>query len=411
MRPEMADAEQRKDGLRLNDLIRISLRQVMRQRRRNIGVILTIALGTAGFIIVVTMSQDFKDNLNRDLDLLGGATRVKVHFETHDKDPQLFRSQWFRAPTVEALRDLPGVEAGSLLAMARRPPLVTIGKQQFHNILVGVDEYFWAVNSFTPEHGRFFDAAAVEGRQRVCVLGVDAARRFFDRTDVDGRLITIDRDVYRIVGVLGGLGLGDLDNWIFAPLTTALDRVRGGILPNVLYLRCDTWNDVEPAAKAAPAVVAALQPDDGLKVDVNWKRLAVVKRVAFWVELFVYVSIIATLVLGGFGIWNIMMVSVRARTREIGLKKAMGAEDGDILAQFLTEALSMCLAAALIGVLLGRLGVWFGAFMLQSPPPEDLFLLCVILGFMFSLILGVGAGLAPSLKASRMEVVTAVRYE
>ena len=83
--------------MRLNDLLRISFRQVIRQRRRNIGVILAIALGTAGFIVIITMGQDVKENLNEDLELLGGATRLKVYFEIDPRKYLVLRPQWFRS--------------------------------------------------------------------------------------------------------------------------------------------------------------------------------------------------------------------------------------------------------------------------------------------------------------------------
>jgi putative ABC transport system permease protein len=146
-------------------------------------------------------------------------------------------------------------------------------------------------------------------------------------------------------------------------------------------------------------------------VEVFWEGLKRVRYVVWWIESFIYVAIGATLLLGGLGIWNVMMAAVRSRTREIGLKKAMGAEDKDILAQFLSEALCLSLSAALVGVALGRLVMEVTGFILGSHPPEELFLLCLVLGLLFAVGLGVGAGLYPSLMASRMEVVSAVRYE
>jgi putative ABC transport system permease protein len=115
--------------------------------------------------------------------------------------------------------------------------------------------------------------------------------------------------------------------------------------------------------------------------------------------------------LGGVGIWNVMMAAVVTRTREIGLKKAMGAEDKDILAQFLSEALCLSMGAALLGALMGRIMMEILGYMIGSRPPENLFFMGLALGFLFAVLLGVGAGLYPSLRASRMEVVTAIRYE
>jgi len=131
----------------------------------------------------------------------------------------------------------------------------------------------------------------------------------------------------------------------------------------------------------------------------------------WWVSLFIYASIGATLVLGGFGIWNIMMAAVTARTREIGLKKAMGAEDSDILYQFLFEALTVTFGSAFLGVLLGRVGIEYMSRMLGSSPPEGLFFLCLMAGLAFAAVLGIGSGLYPSIRASRMQVVDAMRYE
>jgi putative ABC transport system permease protein len=119
----------------------------------------------------------------------------------------------------------------------------------------------------------------------------------------------------------------------------------------------------------------------------------------------------ASLILGGFGIWNMMMSAVRSRTREIGLKKAMGAKGRDILSQFLTESLSLSMVAALVGVLAGRLGVELISLWLGSRPSEVLFFASTGLGLAFAMVIGVGAGLYPSLQASRMTVVHALRYE
>jgi putative ABC transport system permease protein len=207
------------------------------------------------------------------------------------------------------------------------------------------------------------------------------------------------------------LGVSERTSWAFLPLTTAQDRVARLGYPDIMYLRCRTWDQVEEVATAIPGVIRARQNADGLKTDVAWERLKKVKRTFWWIQFFVYIAIVATLILGGFGIWNIMMVGVRARTREIGLKKAMGAEDSDILSQFLTEALCLSLSSALIGIALGRLAVVILSAKLDSHPIEELFLACAGLSLLFALVLGVVAGLIPSIQASRMEVVSAVQYE
>ncbi len=164
-------------------------------------------------------------------------------------------------------------------------------------------------------------------------------------------------------------------------------------------------------AAAIPGVVEAYQSAENLLVEVSWENLDQVKQVAWWIEFFIYLAFASTLILGGMGIWNIMMAAVRSRTREIGLKKAMGAEDMDILAQFLTEALSLSLVSAILGVALGRVLVELLGWWIGMRPSEELFFTCLTISLFFAVVLGVGAGLYPSLQAARMEVVSATRYE
>ena len=210
---------------------------------------------------------------------------------------------------------------------------------------------------------------------------------------------------------MGGVTIRELTDWALLPITTARARLQAVNSPNIAYIRCQTWDDVEPIAKQVPELIARHQPTDNLRVTVQRGPLKQIKRMTYWIELFSYVAVAATLLLGGFGIWNITMSAVLARTREIGLKKAMGAEDQDILAQFLAEALGLSLGAAVFGIVLGRIIMEVVSSMLNSQPEERMFLLCVGQGLLFSLILGAGAGLYPSIRASRMEVVTALRYE
>ena len=375
-------------------------------------MILSVTLGTAGLIVIVTMGRDVKTKLNRDLDLLGGATRIKVTFEDAVTDQNVVpKPEWFRPETLDALRLTDGVSRVSVIALKVSPAFSSILKRGYWFNLTGVGKDFWEVNSFSALRGELFDDRSVAERRRVCVLGANLARRIFGTVDIIGYTIPIDRDLYVVTGVLGGAGIGDRTDFAFIPLTTAQDRVQGLSLPYIAYIRCRTWDDVRPVTSAIPERVQAHQSIDRLRVEVAWDQLDRVRRIAWWMEFFIYVSITATLILGGFGIWNGMMATVQSRTREIGLKKAIGAEDRDIMVQFLTESLCLSLGSAVLGVALGRAAMEIIGTRLGSNPPEDLLVLSVVLSLIFSVVLGVGAGFAPSVLASRMEVVSALRYE
>lgn len=391
--------------MRFDDLLRVSLRQIVRHRRRYIGVVLAIAVGVAGFISIITMGQDVKRNFNEDLALIGDVTIIRPVLEFRRQLPL----NEFHADTVQAIREIPAVSVASLAGFTR---IKFFRKGTPEDLLVGaVDDNFWKVRNLTAVTGTLFSAQAVEERQRVAVLGKRLAESLFGTYEVAGRTIEMGNDIYRVTGVVGGLRDIHLEKYIYIPMTTALDRFSRYLVLDRLYIRCATWNDVPAVAAAIPKVVAAHQSAKNLLVEVSWENLKHVKKVAFWIEFFIYLAFASTLILGGMGIWTIMMAAVRTRTREIGLKKAMGAEDRDILAQFLTEALCLSLVAAFAGVALGRvlvelLGLWIG-----MRPPEELFFTCLAISLVFAVVLGVGAGLYPSLQAARMEVVSATRYE
>ncbi|MFZ5426627.1 MAG: ABC transporter permease [Thermodesulfobacteriota bacterium] len=393
--------------LRFRDLLRISFREVLRKRRRYIGVMMSIALGTAGFITIVTMGRDLKANFNNDLDLLGGATIIAAHF-----DPQMYdRQEWFRERTIDAVEQIPGVKEVTKSRL-RSGATTTYQEKVYGFNLVGVDTNYWSLFSFRPSHGRLFTKQDVDEGRKVCVLGQDLAKTIFGSPEAAiGQILNLDNNLYHVVGIIGGVRAADKTLMAFLPITTAKARIPNISEISSLYIRCNTWDDVAPVAEALDAVIKANQTDKGLRIQVGWEPLKQVQRMFWWVSLFIYASIGATLVLGGFGIWNIMMAAVTARTREIGLKKAMGAEDSDILYQFLFEALTVTFGSAFIGVLLGRVGIEYMSRMLGSSPPEGLFLLCLMAGLVFAAVLGIGSGLYPSIRASRMQVVDAMRYE
>ena len=391
--------------MRFDDLVRVSLRQVVRHRRRYIGVVLAIAVGVAGFISIITMGQDVKKNFNEDLAFIGGVTIIRNVLEFRPQHPLTE----FHVDTVQAIQKIPGVAMASLVGFEQIKGFWKGQPEMFS--VVAVDENFWKMRGLEPRTGELFGPEAVQERQRLAVLGTRLAQRLFGTEDVAGRTLEFDNDIYQVVGVVEGLRDINMEKSVFVPLTTATDRFSRKLVTDRLYVRCATWDDVPAVAKAIPQVVQAHQSAKNLAVEVAWENLTHVKRVAFWIEFFIYLAFAATLILGGMGIWNIMMAAVRTRTREIGLKKAMGAEDRDILAQFLTEALCLSLAAALVGVALGRILVELLGFWIGMRPPEELFFTCLIISLIFAVALGVGAGLYPSIQAARMEVVSATRYE
>lgn len=397
--------------MRASDLLRISIRQVLRQYRKNIGVAMTIVLGTAGLIVILTMGKSVEDNISSNLEIIGNATRLRIIFKHLPTTPNLIDKREFKQETIDGIKSIPGVDQVSSIVTKDGSVKLVHNDNISYFDMIGVDDSFWKVHGSSARHGVLFNEVDLQQRKAVCVLGSRTAGELFGRIDVAGQFISVDNNLFQIAGVLDTLSMPDKIRSIFLPVTTAKDRIDSISPVNKIYIRCHSWDDVESVTASIPAMVKSFQPNDEIEIFIPEEILARVKAIAFGVKIFVQLALIATLLLGGIGIWNIMMMSVRSRTREIGLKKAIGAEDHDILFQFLAESLILSSSATFIGFLLGFAGVEITASILQSSPARDLFWLSTLIGFSFSLILGLVAGLAPAIKASRMEVVSALRYE
>ena len=407
--PGSLNGFKRHQGLiRMNiiDLIHVSWRQIVRYRRRYYGVILAIALGTAGLQTVVLVSRDFKKDLKHDLTLVGGVTVIKVYFDNQPTS----ESTEFQRNTLEALQRLPGVEA--VCPVALRHGKTNRGQSKdFFFPVVAMDETFWQARGFWAATGRLFGREAVIGRKRKCVLGGALAEKLFGQSQIAGRSVEICNESYQVTGVLGGITDSSLSDSAYLPITTAQDRFPGRQLADRVYLRCRSVDDVIQVAASVTGLIEKYQSTEHLYVEYLGEGLKRVKQVFFWGEFFTYLTIGLTIGLGGLGIWIVMLAAVRSRTREVGLKKAFGAEDAVILKEFLAEAVILSLGSSFMGIILGWLTLQYLTCLIDCHPSPYLLFMSMGLELVFGMFLGIAAGHFPARQASRMEVAEAVRYE
>ena len=245
-----------------------------------------------------------------------------------------------------------------------------------------------------------------------CWLDISGTESLFGSPEkAMGQLLFLGVDVFEIKGVITGVMLGDWSEAGFIPVTTLIDRNWGDGGITRLFVRATGWEDVAHLTEVIPEVVRANQSAPYMRVRTQQDQLSRLQVTFMWVQVLLWLGIAASLMLGGFGIWYGTFAAVRARTREVGLKKAMGGSDGDILAQFLCEALCKSVAGGLIGIVLGVASVLVGVHMLGTPLPVLQLVLSCIGSILFSALIGIAGGIFPAVQASRMDVVTALRFE
>lgn len=391
-----------------SDLLRVSVRQVVRQR--SYGVIFSIALGITAFIALAVLGREIRYNIGQDMVLMGGVNVVQVVMDDLKRPGQPMRE--FYPDTIEALRKLPGVSMVSINMWGEQPFILRKGEVNYVAHFIPVDEYYWDTYAAVLQAGRFFDADDVKQRRRVVVLGRELAQNLYDSSEnALGKLVFLGNDVFEVVGVASGVMLGSSLRGGFMPYTTAQDRNWAGGKQNRLFVRAIAWEDVSKLKQAIPEVVLQHQEAPNLEVRTQEEQLNRIQTTFLFVEALLWLGIAASLMLGGFGIWYGTFSAVRARTREVGLKKAMGGSDTDIMAQFLTEALCKSVAGGVLGIVLGTLSVELGSYALGCNVSYTQLFLSSVGSIVFSAFIGVAGGLYPALQASRMDVVTALRFE
>lgn len=283
--------------------------------------------------------------------------------------------------------------------------------------IYGTGEYYPEISNHPIREGRYVSSGDISSLKRVAVLGSDAADALFSNQSPVGKTIRIAGQSFQVIGLLqskGGQGFRNPDDGVYVPVTTAMRRLFG--MQNVQTITCQARSDAL-MARAQDEIETALrrqhrltdnQPDD-FRI-FNQADLAETQNAQqdTFSSLITYLAIVS-LVVGGIGIMNIMLVSVTERTREIGVRKAIGAKRRDILTQFLLEALLLSLVGGLLGVAFGVGGAQIvqirnGWTIVIAPQT-------VALAFSFSAVVGVFFGFYPAFKASNLNPIEALRYE
>ncbi len=419
--------------MQLTENLLIALRSLAVNKLRSILTMLGIIIGVGAVIALISVGQGFEEYINQQFASLGTNLLFVVPGQLDNSGPGSARSNRGAQPLTmgdtEALRDV--FRVPDVVAVApsySRSGLAVAGKRDIYTSVDGITPEYAPVRNFEVTEGEFITASDVTGRSRVALLGARVVEKLFpDEPPISiiGRTIKINDVPFKVKGLLkakgssGGPG-GDEDSVILIPISTAQSRlysapvVRGSYVVSVIFAQVVSDDMMDTAADEITTVLRerhriSYKDDDDFTV-INQADLIAVFGDITAIFTIVLGSIAGiSLVVGGIGIMNIMLVSVTERTREIGLRKAIGAKRSDILAQFLIEAIVISVIGGAIGILLGVLGsVLIGnlADMTTVVTPG-----AVLLATGFSLAVGLFFGIYPATRAARLSPIDALRYE
>jgi len=402
--------------------LRLAFQTVKRNKLRTFLTALGIVIGVMSVIGMMSIINALERHMRQSLSAVGGST---------------FWVQKYPAVQMGRLdkkyRNRPDItfeQAERLTRYAQEavakvsPEIATFGKQVRYEdkhtnpniILYGGDAYWAQVNGRLLRAGRMFTENDVYHRRNVVVIGHDIVERLFPFSYAVGKEVKVGNRRFRVIGVLeeqGQLLGGSRDNLVAIPYTTFLKifgahrSVNIGVKAKNAQLIPAAMDEVENILRMVRKVPPGAESD--FELISQDSIMDTLKNLTGFVFIAAVVICAISLLVGGIGIMNIMLVSVTERTREIGIRKALGAKKHHILNQFMTEAVGICMAGGLIGVLLGVLvGVMIGSA-LNLPPTIPLW--SIFLGLGFSVFIGLVFGVYPAMKAARLDPIVALRYE
>ncbi|MDD5492756.1 MAG: ABC transporter permease [bacterium] len=411
------ESESPVDGAKFGDHFRQALQALVSHKMRSILSMLGILIGVAAVIAMLALGQGAKESIEKSLASLGSNLLMVSpgSHRTHGVAGEAGAVTRFTLQDAEDLGKLKEIKSVSPAVRGRAQ--VVYSDKNWNTQIQGTGVNYPTMHAAVPTVGRFFTAEEVMVRQKVALIGATVAKQLFDTVNPVGMTIKINRIYFKVIGVLptkGATGWMDQDDVVIIPVTTAMYRVLGKEYVDSIDLEVKNASLMDAAQESIKNLIIqrhhlSQDKEDTFEIrNMNDIQQTVESTTKTMTMLLGSIAAISLLV-GGIGIMNIMLVSVRERVKEIGLRKAIGARYRDILTQFLIEAVVMTVAGGLIGIAVGA-GIAFTLSAVASWTTR-VTLSSVIMATTFSVAVGVGFGLWPAKQAAKLDPIEALRYE
>ncbi len=401
----------------LFETVRLALLSVRRNVLRSFLTLLGIVIGVAAVIAMITIGSGTTEKVRNDISKLGSNLLVVRAARPDRSGSTSFTPRQLDDKDVAALsKGLPDAKAVS--AAAQKQVRVVYGAENIAAEVTGTDTEYFTARDWSVSSGRVFTESEVRGGTGVCVIGETVRRQFFGGGDPAGLSIRVNRMSCKVIGVLeskGTSGFGqDQDNVVMMPLGAFQRRIAGDRDIDTIYVAARdgvstsaVQSDIETILRETRRIAPGA--DDNFDVrDMTQIADAMTSATTTMTGMLGAVAGVSLLV-GGIGIMNIMLVSVTERTREIGIRLAIGAHEKHILIQFLVEATVLSLLGGLIGIALGLALAGGAAMALSIPFAPSPAIIALAVGF--SALIGMVFGFFPALRGARLNPIDALRHE
>ncbi|MCQ2562055.1 MAG: ABC transporter permease [Alphaproteobacteria bacterium] len=402
-----------------NDILKESWLSISGNKLRSFLTVLGIVIGVMAVVIMVAVGETVEQSITDQFSSLGTNTIVIRAGAAQSAGVRTGNRQTLTLDDAEFLAKLPDVAA--VTPAQQGGAQVIYGNKNWATSMVGVYPEYTTVQNIELEYGTFFDRSAVKNASTYAVIGPDTAEELGMPTNPVGEIIRIQNTPFVVIGVMkakGDSSMGSQDDMVIVPITTLKKRVQGSRFPNsVSMIAMKLYQDADNNV-ATEQMTALLRQRHKLKdSDADDFQITDMKQVmetmntvTGYLKLLLIAIAAVSLLVGSIGIMNMMLVSVTERTREIGIRKAIGAREEVIIIQFLSESVLISFMGSMAGLILGvGLSQGIGRLVLNYNVPFSVW--PVILSVSVAVIVGLASGVGPAVKAAKLNPIDSLRYE